>query len=100
MEHRIPFKTGTPFDISSADYTGETASAATGQDEPWYGILANASPRDHIVQLYQDHGGGDEGGGSTSGIESSEFFRIDYTRKRYCEQVLDFSVYWAQVGSV
>src|SRR6202050_931415 len=54
MEHHIPFKTRAPFDIGSADDTGGTASAVTQQDEPWYGILANASPRDHIVQLYQD----------------------------------------------
>jgi hypothetical protein len=54
MEHRIPFNTRAPFDIGSADHTGGSASAATGQDEPWCGILANASPRDHIVQLYQD----------------------------------------------
>src|ERR1700684_1825134 len=45
--------TTAPFDIGSPDGTGGTASAAL-QDAPWYGILANASPRDHIVQLYQD----------------------------------------------
>jgi DNA-binding NarL/FixJ family response regulator len=27
---------------------------AAGQGEPWYGLLASAAPRDHIVQLYQD----------------------------------------------
>lgn len=27
---------------------------ALGQREPWCGLLADAAPRDHIVQLYQD----------------------------------------------
>ena len=27
---------------------------ALGQGEPWCGLLADAAPRDHIVQLYQD----------------------------------------------
>lgn len=27
---------------------------ATGEAEPWCGLLASAAPRDHIVQLYQD----------------------------------------------
>ncbi|MEP6717271.1 MAG: MEDS domain-containing protein [Terriglobia bacterium] len=31
----------------------ETAGILTEAD-PWYGLLANAAPRDHIVQLYQD----------------------------------------------
>src|SRR6202021_3461331 len=53
MEHRSPFNPTAPFDIGSPDGTGGTASASV-QDPPWYGILANASPRDHIVQLYQD----------------------------------------------
>jgi hypothetical protein len=30
------------------------ATTASSSDEPWYGLLANAAPRDHIVQLYQD----------------------------------------------
>jgi hypothetical protein len=29
-------------------------ASANGNSEPWDGILANAEPRDHIVQLYQD----------------------------------------------
>src|SRR6202161_4192913 len=33
--------------------SGETKSAAA-QGEPWCGLLADAAPRDHIVQLYQD----------------------------------------------
>jgi hypothetical protein len=35
---------------------GEEALAINGFDpcEPWGGLLANAGPRDHIVQLYQD----------------------------------------------
>jgi MEDS: MEthanogen/methylotroph, DcmR Sensory domain len=34
---------------------GAQASNATGLDsEPWADLLANAGPRDHIVQLYQD----------------------------------------------
>jgi hypothetical protein len=32
---------------------GGTKSEAA-QSEPWCGLLANAAPRDHIVQLYQD----------------------------------------------
>jgi MEDS: MEthanogen/methylotroph, DcmR Sensory domain len=34
----------------------DQANAADGLDrlEPWGGLLANAGPRDHIVQLYQD----------------------------------------------
>jgi hypothetical protein len=31
----------------------ETKNAAAN-GEPWYGLLADAAPRDHIVQLYQD----------------------------------------------
>jgi hypothetical protein len=30
------------------------ADAAVGQREPWRRLLADAAPRDHIVQLYQD----------------------------------------------
>jgi hypothetical protein len=29
-------------------------TTATGADEPWCALLSSASPRDHIVQLYQD----------------------------------------------
>jgi len=29
-------------------------AAASDQAEPWYGLLADAAPHDHIVQLYQD----------------------------------------------
>src|ERR1044071_6236124 len=32
---------------------GEKESAER-QGEPWCGLLADAAPRDHIVQLYQD----------------------------------------------
>src|SRR5580704_8564313 len=32
---------------------GETKNGA-GNGEPWCGLLADAAPRDHIVQLYQD----------------------------------------------
>jgi hypothetical protein len=32
----------------------ENTAGATGQGEPWCGLLAGAAPRDHIVQLYQD----------------------------------------------
>ena len=32
---------------------GETQNGAD-QGEPWCGLLSGASPRDHIVQLYQD----------------------------------------------
>jgi hypothetical protein len=52
MEHRNPFMTTAP--SGSAHDTGRTARASSTQDEPWSGILANASPCDHIVQLYQD----------------------------------------------
>jgi hypothetical protein len=31
-----------------------STSGAEGDHEPWYGLLAGAAPRDHIVQLYQD----------------------------------------------
>ena len=30
------------------------ADGAVGQREPWRRLLADAAPRDHIVQLYQD----------------------------------------------
>ena len=35
------------------DLTRE-ADGAGGQREPWRRLLADAAPRDHIVQLYQD----------------------------------------------
>jgi len=30
------------------------ADGAGGQPQPWHGLLTDAAPRDHIVQLYQD----------------------------------------------
>jgi CheY-like chemotaxis protein len=41
---------GVGSDRSLADAEGVVA----GQGEPWHGLLADAGPRDHIVQLYQD----------------------------------------------
>ena len=35
------------------DLTRE-ADGAGGQRQPWHCLLADAAPRDHIVQLYQD----------------------------------------------
>ena len=40
--------TGSDRALAGAD------SVVAGQGEPWYGLLADAGPRDHIVQLYQD----------------------------------------------
>jgi hypothetical protein len=42
------------FDAGPAHDILGTASVAAGQEEPWCGLLADAGPRDHIVQLYQD----------------------------------------------
>ena len=52
MEHRSPIQNRAAFDGGTVHGTGRTTGA--GDNEPWCGILDNASPRDHIVQLYQD----------------------------------------------
>src|SRR6204780_1221757 len=33
---------------------GRAQGSFDGHNEPWHGLLADAGPRDHIVQLYQD----------------------------------------------
>lgn len=40
--------------LISDSYLAGPRHIAAGQGEPWCGLLANAAPRDHIVQLYQD----------------------------------------------
>jgi hypothetical protein len=40
--------------INSGHGSGAAAGVAAGHVEPWCGLLAEAAPRDHIVQLYQD----------------------------------------------
>lgn len=39
--------------LSHGSVSGELGQVAQGS-EPWWNLLAEASPRDHIVQLYQD----------------------------------------------
>jgi MEDS: MEthanogen/methylotroph, DcmR Sensory domain len=40
--------------IGGADDLMPEADRAGGQPQPWHGLLTDAAPRDHIVQLYQD----------------------------------------------
>jgi hypothetical protein len=42
------------FGFSSSDPSSGTERVLGGHPEPWHGLLGDAGPRDHIVQLYQD----------------------------------------------
>jgi hypothetical protein len=43
----------SPPNVSETQNSGRPSDGDDGR-EPWAGLLANAGPRDHIVQLYQD----------------------------------------------